>query len=603
MKKTSNHLRSLVLIVAIMGVTWSCQEVEEATPITGESPPLSEVDKQRMTQLGKKLENPYSIANMKRALEGLNASNPSGRTASVGIEIETTDYYVRFFPRTDAELQRLEADSLPLYDYPLDHEIDSLGDYYIDPEVDPKEGKWFYTSVPVDYQFPNVQYEILEDLFLMDDLHEDSTVARGRTEGNSDLLEKLEYEALRITENLTKEERETNSKARCWVFCGQPPKKYPTGYVKVYDTEKRRLVGVDRVRVRTRRWFSYGYAYTNSSGYYRVNRDYRRPVHYTVFFQNWNGFKIRASTVSIWKAKHHVGQHSRDGYNINMYTNSRAWRFSTVNNAVVKYLRYCTQLGVGLPPRDLRIVASDRRGNGAAAPMLKHIWGAPGSVSRQAVLLFLARVAGLPQAILGDTFFRFVLPDVIIKANSSKGTARVYETTFHELAHASHYRKVGNNYWIKYIKYIITYGAYGNGTGKNAGLCALGEAWAYHMGYRLTLNEFGNTNTRVKLSAFENFAPLETGNRDDDIRVPNSLFSFWSGWIPAGIMHDITDTDRDWVRTGFRDEVSGYTHRDLYDALDRDVDTPQEFRDRLLRENSNRDQIDLRNLFEAYYWE
>ena len=64
-----------------------------------------------------------------------------------------------------------------------------------------------------------------------------------------------------------------------------------------------------------------------------------------------------------------------------------------------------------------------------------------------------------------------------IKAHASQGTDGVFETTFHELAHASHFRKVGNGYWIKYINYIITYGAYGNGRGKNAGYAGVGEMW------------------------------------------------------------------------------------------------------------------------------
>ena len=71
---------------------------------------------------------------------------------------------------------------------------------------------------------------------------------------------------------------------------------------------------------------------------------------------------------------------------------------------------------------------------------------------------------------------------MIIKANASQGTGGVYSTTFHELAHASHYRKVGSSYWIKYINYVITYGSfssspYGGGGGHNAEYCGIGEMW------------------------------------------------------------------------------------------------------------------------------
>ncbi len=34
----------------------------------------------------------------------------------------------------------------------------------------------------------------------------------------------------------------------------------------------------------------------------------------------------------------------------------------------------------------------------------------------------------------------------------------------------------------------------------------------------------------------------------------------------------------------------------------RDVDTAQKFRDRLLSKTNNRDEKDVKNLFEAYYW-
>ena len=56
------------------------------------------------------------------------------------------------------------------------------------------------------------------------------------------------------------------------------------------------------------------------------------------------------------------------------------------------------------------------------------------------------------------------------------------------------------------------------------------------------------------------------------------------------------------VRTGFRDNASGYTIKNIYDALDRGIETPQAFRDRLLKENDNKDEDYVRELFEAYYW-
>ncbi len=153
---------------------------------------------------------------------------------------------------------------------------------------------------------------------------------------------------------------------------------------------------------------------------------------------------------------------------------------------------------------------------------------------------------------------------------------------------------MGGAYWAKYISYILTYGAYGDGTGRNAGICALGEAWGFHMGYFLTLQEFGASNRIITQNGFENFIPND--------RPYNPIYSN-RNWIPKGLMNDIIDTNRDYIRAGYYDNVSGYTLRNIYNALDGDVTSPQAFRDRLLRENNNKDETDLRNLFEAYFWD
>lgn len=41
----------------------------------------------------------------------------------------------------------------------------------------------------------------------------------------------------------------------------------------------------------------------------------------------------------------------------------------------------------------------------------------------------------------------------------------------------------------------------------------------------------------------------------------------------------------------------------IYDVLDADVISSQQFRNRLLRENNYKDENDVKELFEAYYWD
>ena len=479
-KKLIIYCKTLIALVTAIHLT-SCEKDEvKQTALTKEHDLYAQ---ECETKLGKQLENPYTVENMRKAYENLNKETKLKSSVS----INATHYYVRFFPKTDEELGLLEADSLILFDYPLDFEIEEIGEFYNDPDVNPEDGQWYYTSVSVDYSFPDIEYEILADLFLPETEEEYDVQTKSlKSASEFEFLCELEDEALRITGNYTEADETVGSTLKA-------SKKRPHGYVKVYDTERKDFVPVEGVRVRTRRWFSYGYDYTDSKGYYSVSRRYRRDVHYCLFFKNSSGFKIRAGVMSLWKAKHHVGKHNRSGYDFNVSQNSRAWRFCTVNNAVVKYRRYCDQLGIGKPHSNLRIVASDRSGGGAA-PMLKHVWGLHGFTSKSWIVRFLGKIAGLPATLLGNTFFKFVLPDIIIKANSSQGTATVYKVTFHELAHASHFKKVGNVYWSKYINYIVTYGAYGDGKGHNAGYCGVGEMWGNYIGAYFEKKEYSRTN-------------------------------------------------------------------------------------------------------------
>lgn len=485
--RTSRKCGLILLLSSFFLFVSSCQKQEDLAPPKqpkAETAFSSSMQTEGKIKLGKKLENPYSVTNMRKALESLRATDPNARKAAENLEIKATNYYVRFFVRSIEAIEQLEADSLHLYDHPLDYEVISQGTEYVDPTVNPAEGKWYYTSVSADYSFPtNIEYEILENLFLTDERTDKATNAR---KASTSFLHKLEDEALRITDNWEepiKEDAQSNARRA---------KRHPDGYVRVFDTERRRLVGVEAVRVRTRRWFHFGYAWTTSSGHYRVNRSYRRPVHYTVFFDNSSGFKITKTIVAISKAKYYAGKHNRNGHDINLYTNSKAWRFATVNNAVAKYRRFCKQFDVGLPAHNLRIAVLNY-GRGGAAPMLRRTWGKFGFTSKSTLKTFLLKYNGISLRLNQiAAMLKFVQPDLVIKVGT-RNTRAIYNLTFHELAHASHHRKAGNRYWVKYINYIVSYGAYGDGSGKNAGVCGVGEMWGYYFDAVCTASEYGTS--------------------------------------------------------------------------------------------------------------
>jgi len=92
------------------------------------------------TKLGKKLDNPYSVSNMRVAYESLAKQN--NRLNFSSDIIQTTHYYLKFFVSSAEDYDELESDSLDLFEYPLDYEIESYGDYYMEEEGN-QEGKWY----------------------------------------------------------------------------------------------------------------------------------------------------------------------------------------------------------------------------------------------------------------------------------------------------------------------------------------------------------------------------------------------------------------------------------------------------------------------------
>lgn len=429
----------------------------------------------------------------------------------------------------------LIADSLDLSSIPLDVEIEQEGDYFVDENTGTEQGQWLYTSVIKEYSFhPEITYEKIEDLFLIDDEEVASRSVVGKRVFSEDFLYDLEDEALRITGNL---EEPSDHNAIQNGGASVRGKSTPQGYIKVRNTVTGGNDPVIGVKVKTRRWFKWAKGYTNSQGYYKVNRSYRRNVHYTVVFKNTRGFKVWPSTISISSARHGAGKHSKNGHNITFGTNFKGWRWATVNNSTVKYLDYCTQFGIRKPHSNLRIVANGKSGGGAA-PMLRRTWGWIGFRTNSDLISFFSKTTISVPVNLLWIVTRFVPPDIIIKANASKGTDGVFETTFHELAHASHFKKTGSGYWIKYINYIITYGdrnnPYGDGHGKNSGVCGVGEMWSYYIGARLAEEEFGTTR----------------------FYRPNPI----NGWIPAIANRRVVNE-------------ADYSIQDIYSSLNSHVNT------------------------------
>ena len=157
-------MKKILLFIPFIFLFAACSQDNEIIAENDDSTnfPKEQKETDGMMVLGEKLENPYSIANMEKAYADLIKTRAAG-----DFKIETTDLYVRFLPKDSTELLELQKDTLlELFDYPLDYDIEVEGTYYHDPSIPEGQITWLYTTVKPDYEFPAIQYEILEKCFI-----------------------------------------------------------------------------------------------------------------------------------------------------------------------------------------------------------------------------------------------------------------------------------------------------------------------------------------------------------------------------------------------------------------------------------------------------
>lgn len=114
MKNVKFYLLTLLIIVGL----FSCQKEIETNP-DNQGRANDDIEPQGMIVLGKKLENPYSLKNMKKAYENLKNSGQLKSGSVEDFEITATHLYVRFLPEDTNDLNKLWADkSIELFDFP-----------------------------------------------------------------------------------------------------------------------------------------------------------------------------------------------------------------------------------------------------------------------------------------------------------------------------------------------------------------------------------------------------------------------------------------------------------------------------------------------------
>ena len=420
-----------------------------------------------MIVLGDQLEDPYSVDNMTKALASLYP------TKADRIDLQPTDTYIRFLPATEEEYDRIVDMGFQIMDHPLDYEILKEGDYYHDPAIDEDEFTWLYCVLPEGTEIPKgIRHEILDKCYIS----ENDPVTRA---AESDIdWEAVEAESYRLTGNGGMIDPQTRG-----------GKSAPKGRITIVDPDANggKAFGVAGVKVVCNSFVKFATDYTDRDGYYEMKKKYSSKVRYRLLFHNEKNFDIGFNKILIPASTSGLGKWSSEGKDFEISSSSDRKLFCrcVVNNAAYEYITRCGEddMDITAPPKNLRIWIFQKISPGSAV-MMHH-----GAITDNALV---KSYLGIYSIIL-----KLFAPDITIGAKDCETYADLYSTTCHELAHASHFVKVGKAYWDKFIVYIlkafITENgiAYGSGTSSDAGYCEVGEMWAYYMQNSLYNDRYG----------------------------------------------------------------------------------------------------------------
>jgi len=202
--------KQLIIFVFVSIAMISCEKRELDTLVTHNTI----TENSLLIKKVRKLENPYSVSNMKKAYSALQQEE----LMKAALNIEATHLYVRFLPKDSTELETMYRDTtLTLFPYPLDYEL-TEGEKYIDSTLIGTDFTWLYTRVPVGYISPISQYEVIDHLYLP------MTVEESEMQGiksqkvsrsmSNECWEVLENKSLELTGNSNIAQENVNSTQR-----------------------------------------------------------------------------------------------------------------------------------------------------------------------------------------------------------------------------------------------------------------------------------------------------------------------------------------------------------------------------------------------------
>ena len=329
------------MIIALFGVA-SCQETIFDENVTQEADftiipipniPVIEYDGDPII-LGRRLDNPYSLSNMRLAFHNL---LPEMSDACIEEEdIVTTHFYVRFRPDNEEELQTIKDrySNFDIYEYPLDYELSGRVSYH-DPEIPDSLPTYQYAAIDsVSWRtipLPlNVDYEIIERLFIPDedvDIEPEVQMCTTRSSSYYDAIESLVNESMRLTGNIEEEDIPENG------MMASNSTWYPSGRITAYDDIVDGQVPLEGVKVRARRWFTTHTAVTDANGEFMMNKGFKNKANYSIV---WEGDMWDIRDGDIGQA-YYNGPKKEGAWNLEIpFDNNKSIRYAAIHRAAYR---------------------------------------------------------------------------------------------------------------------------------------------------------------------------------------------------------------------------------------------------------------------------
>ncbi len=411
-----------------------------------------------MIVLGERLEDPYSLDNMTKALASLYP------TKAGTVELSATDHYVRLLPSCKEDLDALEKMGVKMLDHPLDYQIVEEGDYYHDPQIPDGECTWQYAVVPPDFVAPSsVRCELIHKCYLAE--------AENVTKAGLDWVDwdAVEMESYRLTGNTDLLNAQTK---------GEKVAHIPQGQIRIVDKDHSPdTVGVSGVQVSCNVFVKFDRCFTDKDGNYQMKKSFKSNPRYRLVYTSSKGFTLGFNAVFVKGSISTLGKHPSTGCSITVSEKSDNSMFKrcAINNAAYDYYESCSAYGVKIktPPSNLTIWNIGLMES--SATLMLH----------QGAILDIDMISG----VIGEylPIVKLFAPDIILGSKNYTTYSQIYHCVQHELAHASHYMQVGNTYWDAYALFILASFTssggvtYGTGAEDNAGYCEIGEMWAYYV--------------------------------------------------------------------------------------------------------------------------